>query len=126
MTIRLTSSTSWLTSQRNVASVTREDGAECNQLISLEGMVPCNQEEGDSRLFLHARHAVEGHTSLSIKECERGWKQQDNARKNCLGITFTSCRDWQAAKNVDARLHVEADVSAIGLAYLVAVDATAC
>ena len=39
-----------------------------NQLISLEGKAPCNHEEADSRLFLHARHAVEqGHTSLIIK-----------------------------------------------------------
>ena len=38
-----------------------------NQLFSLEGIAPRNHEEADSRLFLHARHAVEqGHTSLII------------------------------------------------------------
>ena len=39
-----------------------------NQVISLEGMAPCNHEEADSRLFLHARHAVgKGRTSLIFK-----------------------------------------------------------
>ena len=39
-----------------------------NQVITLEGMAPCNHDEADSRLFLHARHAVaKGHTSLIIK-----------------------------------------------------------
>ena len=38
------------------------------QLISLQGIAPCNHEEAYSRLFLRARHAVEqGHTSLIIK-----------------------------------------------------------
>ena len=38
------------------------------QLIILEGIAPCNHEEADSPIFLHARHAVEqGHTSLIIK-----------------------------------------------------------
>ena len=54
--------------QETVVIVTREEGAVSNQLISLEGTTPCNYEEADSRLFLHARHAVEqGHTSLIIK-----------------------------------------------------------
>ena len=38
---------------------TREEGAVSNQLISLEEIAPCNHEEAESRLFLHARHAVE-------------------------------------------------------------------
>ena len=39
-----------------------------NQVISLEGKAPCNHEEADSRLFLHARQVVaKGHTSLIIK-----------------------------------------------------------
>ena len=39
-----------------------------NQHISLEGIAPCNHEEADSRLYLHARHAVaQGNTSLIIK-----------------------------------------------------------
>ena len=39
-----------------------------NHLISPEGLVPCNHEEADSRLFVHARHAVgEGHTPLIYK-----------------------------------------------------------
>ena len=39
-----------------------------NKVISLEGMAPCNHEDADSRLFLHARHAVaKGHTSLMTK-----------------------------------------------------------
>ena len=54
--------------QGTVVIVTREEGAVSNQLISLEGIAPCYHEEADSRLFLHARHAVEqGHTSLIIK-----------------------------------------------------------
>ena len=66
MTIRLTSSNfladkSFERCQGNVVIVTREDGAMCVQLISLEEMVPvpCNQEEADSQLFLHARYSVE-------------------------------------------------------------------
>ena len=38
-----------------------------NQVISLEGMAPCNHEEADSQLFLHARHTLTKHTSLIIK-----------------------------------------------------------
>ena len=39
-----------------------------NQVISLKGMAPCNVEEADSRIFLHARHAVaKGPTFLIIK-----------------------------------------------------------
>ena len=54
--------------QGTVVIVTKEEGAVSNQLISLEGMAPFNHEEADSRLFMHARHAVEqGHTSLIIK-----------------------------------------------------------
>ena len=54
--------------QRNVVIVDREDGDVSNHFISPEGLVPCNYEEADSRLFLHARHAVEeGHTPLIIK-----------------------------------------------------------
>ena len=54
--------------QQSTVIVTREKGAVCNQATDLEGMIPCNHEEADSRLFLHAIHAVaEGHTSLIIK-----------------------------------------------------------
>ena len=54
--------------QRNVVTITREDGAVSNHIISPEGFVPCDHEEADSRLFLHVKHAVEeGHTPLIIK-----------------------------------------------------------
>ena len=57
--------------ERCQGTVVREEGVVSSQLISLEGMAPCNHEEADSRLFLHARHAVEqGHTSLIIKACD--------------------------------------------------------
>ena len=54
--------------QGTVVIVTREKGAVSYQLITLEGIAPCNYEEADSLLFLHARHDVEqSHTSLIIK-----------------------------------------------------------
>ena len=54
--------------QRHVVIVTREEEVVSNQVISHEGMAPCNHEEADSQIFLHARHAVaKGHTSLIIK-----------------------------------------------------------
>ena len=42
-----------------VVIVTREEGTVSSQLVSLEGIAPCNHAEAESRLFLHARHAVE-------------------------------------------------------------------
>ena len=43
----------------NVAIVTKEDGVLNNRTISLDGVAPCNQQEADTRLFLHAKNAVE-------------------------------------------------------------------
>ena len=56
------------TCQLNLVIVTREEGAVSNHVASLEGLAPCNHEEADSRIFVHARHAVaDGHTSLIVK-----------------------------------------------------------
>ena len=52
----------------NIVIVTKEEGAVSNYQISLEGMAPCNHEEADSCIFVHARHAVaEGYIPLMIK-----------------------------------------------------------
>ena len=51
----------------NIVIVTKEEGAVSNYQ-SLEGMAPCNHEEADSCIFVHARHAVaEGYIPLMIK-----------------------------------------------------------
>lgn len=52
----------------NIVIVTRLEGVVCNRPISTEGLAPCNHEEADTRIFVHARHAVaEGFRSIMIK-----------------------------------------------------------
>ena len=53
---------------RNVIIVTKEEFALSNQMISLDHVAPCSHEEADTRIFVHARHAVmEGNQTLMIK-----------------------------------------------------------
>ena len=55
----------------NVVIVTKGELALCNTTESLEGLCPCNHEEADTRIFLHALHAVEKkNTSVLIKACD--------------------------------------------------------
>eukprot|EP00058_Branchiostoma_floridae_P021206 XP_002606696.1 hypothetical protein BRAFLDRAFT_72537 [Branchiostoma floridae] len=52
----------------NLVIVTRDEDAASNRTISLEGIAPCSQEEADTRIFVHARHAVqEGSKVLMVK-----------------------------------------------------------
>ena len=43
----------------NVVIVTKEEDAVSNRTINLAGVAPCSQEEADTRIFVHARHATE-------------------------------------------------------------------
>lgn len=43
----------------NVVIVTKGEHVLCNKPNSLEGLSLCNHEEADTRIFLHALHAVE-------------------------------------------------------------------
>lgn len=48
--------------------VTKEEAAASNHPISLVRMTPCSHEEADTRIFVHARQAVEeGCKSILIK-----------------------------------------------------------
>ena len=52
----------------NMVIVTKEENALSNHTISLEGVSPCSHEEADTRIFVHARHAVqEGSKSMLVK-----------------------------------------------------------
>ena len=52
----------------NTVIVTRLDGVVHNDPINTEGLMPCNHEEADTRIFVHVKHAVvEGITSVMIK-----------------------------------------------------------
>ena len=52
----------------SVIIVTKEKFALSNQVISLDPVVPCSHEEADTRIFVHAWHAVmEGSETLMIK-----------------------------------------------------------
>lgn len=52
----------------NTVIVTRLDGVVYNKPINTQGLMPCNHEEADTRMFVHARHAVvEGIKSVMIK-----------------------------------------------------------
>ena len=42
-----------------VVIVTKEEDAVSNRTINLVGVVPCSQEEADTRIFVHATHATE-------------------------------------------------------------------
>lgn len=55
----------------NVVIVTIEENVLCNKPNILEGLGPCNHEEVDTRIFLHALHAAEQHNkSVLIKACD--------------------------------------------------------
>ena len=53
---------------QNLVVVTRVEQAVINHNISFEGLAPCNHEEVDTRMFVHARHAVShGHKMVMLK-----------------------------------------------------------
>jgi len=55
-------------SARNKVIVTKEDDAVSTQTINMEELVPCSHEEADTRIFVHARHAVRhGSKAIMIK-----------------------------------------------------------
>lgn len=55
------------TTTANIVIVTKGEDAVSNQAAELDAVAPCSHEEADTRIFLHARHAVyEGHKSLMI------------------------------------------------------------
>ena len=55
----------------NVVIVTKGEQVLCNKTASLEGLSPCNHEEADTRIFLHAQHAVgQNNTSVLINACD--------------------------------------------------------
>jgi len=46
----------------NIVIVMNGEDAVSNQAAELDAVDPCSHEEADTRIFLHARHAVyEGH-----------------------------------------------------------------
>ena len=52
----------------NMVIVTKEENAFSNHTISIEGVSPCSHEEADTRIFVHARHAVqEGSKYMFVK-----------------------------------------------------------
>ena len=52
----------------NVDIVTKEEQALSTQVINLDHLVPCSHEEADTRIFVHAKHAVmEGNQTLMVK-----------------------------------------------------------
>jgi hypothetical protein len=56
------------TTTTNVVVVTKGENALTNQPMSLDDLSPCNHEEADSRIFVHARDVVKkGSTSIMIK-----------------------------------------------------------
>ena len=51
----------------NIVIVTKGEDAVSNQAANLDGIAPCSDKEADTRIFLHAQHAVkQGHKSLMI------------------------------------------------------------
>jgi len=55
-------------SARNKVIVTKEDDAVSTQTINMEELVPCSHEEADTRIIVHARHAVRhGSKAIMIK-----------------------------------------------------------
>lgn len=51
----------------NIVIVTKGEDAVSNQTTNLDAIAPCSHEEADTRIFLHAQHAVkQGHKSLMI------------------------------------------------------------
>lgn len=56
----------------NLVIVTKDENVACNDPISLDGIAPCSHEEADTRIFVHARHAVkEGSKILVVKASDR-------------------------------------------------------
>ena len=52
----------------NTVLVTQKEDVLCNLQFNVEGLMPCNHEEADIRIFLHVRHAVAGgHKQVIIK-----------------------------------------------------------
>ncbi|KAJ8364285.1 hypothetical protein SKAU_G00131160 [Synaphobranchus kaupii] len=52
----------------NMVIVTKEEDTVSNQATSLDDVAPCNHEEADTRIFIHAKHAAaEGSTDLIVK-----------------------------------------------------------
>lgn len=55
----------------NTVIMTKEEDAVCNQTIHLDELAPCNHEEADTWIFVHARHAAaEGNKVVMIKVSE--------------------------------------------------------
>ena len=53
----------------NVVIVTKEELALSTQVINLDHLAPCSHEEADTRIFVHAKHAVmEGNQALMIRQ----------------------------------------------------------
>ncbi len=51
-----------------VIVATSAEDIKCNSPINSESIRPCNQEEADTRIFLHAKHAADnGHSRISIR-----------------------------------------------------------
>jgi len=51
-----------------LVTMTKEEDVCYNCVIALEDLPPCTQEEADSRIFVHARHAaMNGSKALMIK-----------------------------------------------------------
>lgn len=52
----------------NVVIVTKEEDAVSNRTINLAGVAPCSQEEADTRIFVHARHATEAGSKVIVTQ----------------------------------------------------------
>ena len=52
----------------NVVVVIKEQDGISSHSISPDGVAPCSHEEADTRIFVHARHAVEeGNKGIMVK-----------------------------------------------------------
>ena len=52
----------------NVVIVSKEEDAVSNPTINMAGVAPCTQEEADTRIFVHACHAIEpGNKVIMVK-----------------------------------------------------------
>ena len=55
-------------STTNMVIATKKELAVCTQSISVSEISPCNHEEADTRIFVHAKHAAEqGSKVIMIK-----------------------------------------------------------
>ena len=55
-------------STTNTVVVTKGEDALSNQMVNLDELAPCNHEEADTRIFVHARHAAtQGSKVLMVK-----------------------------------------------------------